>query len=439
MATCSFSLIIFLISTLVDLSSTQQTWALLVAGSSGYYNYRHQADICHSYHVLRSHGFPKDRIIVMMYDDIAHNEENPVKGNIINHPDGPNVYKGVTIDYKGEEVRPDIFLKVLSGNAKAVHKSLGRKGRVIKSGPSDRIFVYFADHGAPGLLGFPNDVLHADDLHATLRGMYANKQYYQMVLYIEACESGSVFEHMDTDINVFVTTAANADESSYACYFDDKRQTYLGDVYSIKWLEDSDKENLNTETLSNQFKLVKQETNTSHVMEYGDITLGKLPVGDFQGNTSSKSLLFTPTLEYDPTVDAVPSEEVALEILKRRIASSSREEAKKHWTILEALYERKSMSESFFRDLVTLTSGSGGYEALLRTPLQKMTSGCYKESVRLIMEMCPGMGLQQNDFALRKLRVVWNMCGLVEVKPATIWAAIGKVAYEHSICAISQD
>jgi len=40
---------------------------------------------------------------------------------------------------------------------------------------------------------------------------------------------------------VWATTAANAHESSYACYYDRKRQTYLGDVYSVKWMEDSDK------------------------------------------------------------------------------------------------------------------------------------------------------------------------------------------------------
>ena len=43
---------------------------------------------------------------------------------------------------------------------------------------------------------------------------------------------------------VFATTAANPHESSYACYFDAKRQTYLGDVYSVKWMEDSDKVHL---------------------------------------------------------------------------------------------------------------------------------------------------------------------------------------------------
>jgi len=42
-------------------------------------------------------------------------------------------------------------------------------------------------------------------------------------------------------VSVWVTTAANAKESSYACYYDSRRQTYLGDVYSVKWMEDSDK------------------------------------------------------------------------------------------------------------------------------------------------------------------------------------------------------
>lgn len=30
-------------------ASSSDHWAVLVAGSSGYSNYRHQADICHAY------------------------------------------------------------------------------------------------------------------------------------------------------------------------------------------------------------------------------------------------------------------------------------------------------------------------------------------------------------------------------------------------------
>ena len=74
-----------------------------------------------------------------------------------------------------------------------------------------------------------------------------------------------------TNINAYGTTASNAEESSYACYYDAKRQTYLGDVYSVVWMEDSDVENLNQESLFQQFTVCKEKTNTSHVMQYGDL------------------------------------------------------------------------------------------------------------------------------------------------------------------------
>ncbi|XLT63984.1 hypothetical protein HN873_020508, partial [Arachis hypogaea] len=70
-------------------------WAVLLAGSNGYWNYRHQADICHAYQLLRSGGVKEENIIVFMYDDIAYSEENPRPGVIINKPDGGDVYKGV--------------------------------------------------------------------------------------------------------------------------------------------------------------------------------------------------------------------------------------------------------------------------------------------------------------------------------------------------------
>ena len=87
-------------------------WVLLVAGSNGWFNYRHQADVCHAYQIVAAHGVPDDHIIVMMYDDIAYNIENPTPGKIINHPNGTDVYHGVPKDYVCGSVRPDIFLQV---------------------------------------------------------------------------------------------------------------------------------------------------------------------------------------------------------------------------------------------------------------------------------------------------------------------------------------
>ena len=61
-----------------------------------------------------------------------------------------------------------------------------------------------------------------------------------MVLYIEACYSGSMFSGLASNINVYATTAANDAESSYACYWDGGIWAWLGDRYSVSWMEDSD-------------------------------------------------------------------------------------------------------------------------------------------------------------------------------------------------------
>lgn len=193
-------------------------WALLVAGSSGWGNYRHQADVFHAYQVLINGGFSPDHIVVMAYDDIAHNPENPMPGKVFNAPGGPDVYSGVRIDYKGEQVNAVNFLNVLEGNSAALANK--GSGRVIASGPRDKVFLFYSDHGAAGVLGMPSGpFLYADELMASIRRKFQSHGFKEMVMYIEACESGSMFEGLlDSNMAAYVTTAANAYESSWATY-----------------------------------------------------------------------------------------------------------------------------------------------------------------------------------------------------------------------------
>ena len=77
-------------------------------------------------------------------------------------------------------------------------------------------------------------------------------------MYVEACESGSMFEDiLSPDINIYAVTAANTSESSWGDYCppDDKVDgknihSCLGDLFSTNWMEDTDTGNLNTETFS---------------------------------------------------------------------------------------------------------------------------------------------------------------------------------------------
>uniref|UniRef100_A0A2K6KCY1 LGMN n=2 Tax=Rhinopithecus TaxID=542827 RepID=A0A2K6KCY1_RHIBE len=87
-------------------------WVVIVAGSNGWYTYRLQADACHDYQIIYQNGIP-DEITVMMYDDIAHSEDNPTPGIVFNRPNGTDVYQGVPKDCTGEDVTPQNFLAIV--------------------------------------------------------------------------------------------------------------------------------------------------------------------------------------------------------------------------------------------------------------------------------------------------------------------------------------
>ncbi|KAJ0601708.1 putative legumain protein [Helianthus annuus] len=262
-------------------------WAVLLAGSNGYWNYRHQSDVCHAYQLLKNGGIKDENIVVFMYDDIANNEENPRPGIIINHPDGDDVYRGVPKDYTGEDVTVDNFFAVLLGNKTAVK---GGSGKVVNSGPNDHIFIYYSDHGGPGVLGMPTSpYLYANDLIDVLKKKHASGTYKSLVFYLEACESGSIFEGLlPQGLNIYATTASGPDESSWGTYCPgehpsapEEYDTCLGDLYSVAWMEDSEVHNLQTETIQQQYHLVKERTSNgngnygSHVMQFGDLQLSK--------------------------------------------------------------------------------------------------------------------------------------------------------------------
>ena len=109
---------------------------------------------------MRKNNIPEENIIVMAYDDIASDPENPYPGKIFNKPDGDDVYENCKIDYKGDDVTAVNFLNVLKGDEKSVNGS-----KVLKSTENSKVFIFFTDHGATGLVAFPNDLLYANDLN----------------------------------------------------------------------------------------------------------------------------------------------------------------------------------------------------------------------------------------------------------------------------------
>ncbi|XP_031388638.1 vacuolar-processing enzyme [Punica granatum] len=307
---------------------TGTTWAVLVAGSSGYSNYRHQADVCHAYQILKKGGLKDENIVVFMYDDLAMHELNPRRGTIINHPQGEDVYAGVPKDYNGKNVTAENLYAVLLGDKNAVK---GGSGKVINSKAGDRIFLYYSDHGGPGVLGMPNlPFLYAGDFIEVLKKKHSAGSYKEMVIYVESCESGSMFDGiMPEDLDIYVTTASNAQESSFGTYCPGMDPspppeyiTCLGDLYSVAWMEDSETHNLKKETLKQQYKQVKLRTSNfntynagSHVMQYGNKSIKTEKLYLYQGFDPA-SVNFPPNkLYFDTPLGVVNQRDADLHFL----------------------------------------------------------------------------------------------------------------------------
>jgi legumain len=204
----------------------------------------------------------------MIADDIANDPENPFPGRVYNRkdPGAVDVYAGLKMSYTGKSVNSSNFLAVLRGNATGV---AGGSGEVLRSDAKSDVFVAYFDHGASGILGMPSGpFLYASDLNDTLNYMHEQGLYGQLTLYIEACESGSMFEGiLSPNMSIYATTASNADESSWGWYCppDDvvngtELNTCLGDLYSINWMQNADAPSDSQETLEQQFQIVKNLT-----------------------------------------------------------------------------------------------------------------------------------------------------------------------------------
>ncbi|XP_046678468.1 legumain-like isoform X1 [Homalodisca vitripennis] len=394
-------------------------WAVLVAGAKEYYNYAMQADICHAYQIFHRHGIPNSNIIVMMYDDIAYNPNNPRQGVIINQPNGPNLYPGVIKDYTKEEVTPENFINILTGNKKAMEGK--GSGKVLESGPNDHVLVYFSDHGSSGLIAFPESVLYADQLIKALKTMHKKKMYKKLVFYLDTCESGSMFSKiLPKNINIFATTSADATHLAYNTYCDvPGMDTCLAGEYGAAWMEDIDhedhiKKGLRTETLKKQFQKVSNRMKESRPCEYGELSLGVDHVTDFLGGAKGSGDLAEDTPTVHSTV-SISKRDVLLEMLNRQVDAAVNKEDKERLEKkrLHLINGRKEIDNLFSKILTQASRSVVDDKNVLENthqPLNLEMMPCYRTLVDNFNQNC--VNINKNLYTLSHLHKLANLCVL---------------------------
>lgn len=235
-------------------------YAVVVAASTGWNNYRHQADALAMYHLLKRHGYDDDHIILIMEDDIANNPKNKNSGEIRVNIGGENLYHDLKIDYKLTDLTYDDIIDIVSG-----HKS-DRLPVVLPSTANDNVLFFWSGHGNPNTLYVDDTKFPAKGVHRMLSTMNDEHKYRRLFFVIEACYSGSVADECIGVPGVLMMTAANASETSKADVLDSSLPAYLSNGFTRGFQQRIDAEP--NVTLRDLYYHVAGQTVGSHARIY---------------------------------------------------------------------------------------------------------------------------------------------------------------------------
>lgn len=244
--------------------------ALLVASSTGWSNYRHQADVLAIYQLLKLYGYDDDSIILIIEDDIANNPSNPNPGVIQVTPGGDNVYQNVIIDYHMSDLCSEDILNILKG------KTTYRTPTVLESTENDNVFIFWSGHGTPGAICYNEEqyALTGSNLSAALRLMSDEKHYRKLLMMVESCFSGGVLEQCVGIPGMLYITAANGDETSKADIFNEQLKVWMSNRFTSTFIEQITADR--NIAMRDLYYRLFINTVGSHVMVYNDDNYGNL-------------------------------------------------------------------------------------------------------------------------------------------------------------------
>jgi len=194
-----------------------ERWAVLVAASEGFENYRHQADVLNMYQYLRGVGFPDDHILLIMEDDIANSPDNKKSGEIRVDANENNLYHDIALDYHVHDLKAQ---QVLDRIAQMPFDA------------DDNVFIFWSGHGSPkGMMWSESECVTPSMLRHTMESLQG--RYRKMMWCVETCYSGRMRKAVEGLPGVIMLTAANENEPSKAYNYNDELGVWMSNRFSI--------------------------------------------------------------------------------------------------------------------------------------------------------------------------------------------------------------
>lgn len=237
----TLSLLAALLSLLTVSQCTHTSnWAVLVSTSRFWFNYRHLANVLSLYRTVKRLGIPDSQIILMLPDDMACNPRNTFPGSVFNDKSrlldlyddkgegaqdgqdeaGSAAQKegmgGIEVDYRGNEVTVETFIRLLTDRWPASHPPSKR----LTTDDRSNILIYMTGHGGNEFLKFQDsEEISSFDLADAFEQMWEKKRYHELLFMIDTCQANTMYNAFYTP-NIIATGSSAKDQSSYSHHAD---------------------------------------------------------------------------------------------------------------------------------------------------------------------------------------------------------------------------
>ena len=253
-------------------------YAVLVQGSNGWDNYRHEADVLSIYQMLKRNGYDDDHIILVSADDCANAPENTDRGAVRTDPDGVNLREGAVIDYKNADLMPADIVNILKG------EMTDRTPVVLPKGEGLNVLFFWSGHGRSKATNgidemawcnlAPGEGMLSGTLSETLQQMADQKQFRQVLVCLEPCYSANMGKALEGIPGVLAICAAGPYEQSFADSWSNELGVWMCDRFSRN-LVGHVSENPDG-TYRDLYLYCAQHTLGSHVGIYNNTNFGNL-------------------------------------------------------------------------------------------------------------------------------------------------------------------
>ena len=195
-------------------AESPKVYAVLVASSRYWFNYRHAMNALGIYEILKQNGVPDSQIILMIADEYAINPRNPYKnGMYASGIKNANWYTEHTeIDYRSGDVTVQNFLDAVAGVAPRSIQP--------KAGDKNNLLIYLTGHGGDQFFKFRDEEeITARDIANLMENLHKENKFQKTLLVADTCQAFTIFDKVETE-NVLALGTSLRGENAYAHHSD---------------------------------------------------------------------------------------------------------------------------------------------------------------------------------------------------------------------------